>query len=490
MQAQELIEHARFGHGYLLQLGGAVPAHVEGWPTRPVGEAVLRTHPRTVVHASAGAPEESLQVVVCGQPLDVDAGTADGAVVADRVLAALRIGDDAVLEALSALSGRWTAFLRKGSRLVVSPDSHATQPVFWSARPRRVLRRPALAIGSHAVLAAGVVDAGPDHEGIELYERIRDFRPKGTIFMPGLRTTHEGVLPVFPNCVLDVDLAAPDRAVHRRVWPVRERVPSSADEVFPRFAERFDALARLTAGLGRVGISLTAGLDSRTTLVGARPHLDPEDFTYTYLNPRDLPINPGVQEDLYGANELAFRAGLRHRVIRWRNPGPEDPFRIAHEQSFPGLASSLGAATAMFHDLPHDFVELQSILAEIGTYFYGEERRVDPEPTPRALAVLTYGKPTAGRPAYVAEFERLVEYTGFTADALAGHDFHDITYWEHRMAKWAARKFQEGDMGHRVALPFADRTLIELMLSLPARDRFDKVLLHRFLAREPELAAV
>ncbi|MBT9256756.1 hypothetical protein KMZ32_11425 [Phycicoccus sp. MAQZ13P-2] len=490
MATPDLVEHARFGHGYLLQHGGSVPAHVEAWPSRAVGEAVLRTHPRTVVHESLGGPDEDLQVVVCGQPLDVDAGTADGALVVERLLGALRAGDGAALEALAALSGRWTAFLRRGTRLVVSPDSHATQPVFWSARGRRVLRRAALAVGSHAVLVAGVVDAGPDHAAIELYERIREFRPKGTIFMPGLTTTHAGVLPVFPNCVLEVDLAAPDRSTHRRVWPVRERVPATVDEVFPRFAERFDALARLTAGLGRVGISLTAGLDSRTTLVGARPHLGNDDFAYTYLNPRDLPLSAGVQEDLYGANELAFRAGLRHRVIRWRNPGPDDPFRVAHEQSFPGLASSLGAATAMFHDLPHDFVELQSILAETGTYFYGEERRTATEPTPRALAALTYGKPAAGRAAYVAEFERLVEYTGFTTEALAGRDFHDITYWEHRMAKWAARKFQEGDMGHRVALPFADRTLIDLMLSLPPRDRFDKVLLHRFLAREPELAAV
>ncbi len=476
---------SRFGHGYLLSRGGSVPEAAADWATLDVGAAQLRTHPRTVVSTARTHLSGRAQVVLLGQPLDVDAGTSDGGRIAASVLAALRHGLDTAVERVAGLSGRYTAILRSGSRLHVIPDSHATQPVFWTTRP--AADAEVLAVASHAALAADVVGAGLDEDALALHDGIREWRKNRTIFMPGLTTTHDGVLPVFANCLLDVDLDRPSAAHHRRFWPLERRKRASVDDVASEFAERFVELTRLGMSLGRTAISLTSGLDSRMTLVAASSLARADDFAFTYVRPQDLVTQEGVRSDLFGASRLAFAAGLRHRVIQWRLPEEDDPFAVAHRQSYPGLRSSLGAATAMFHDLPHDIVELQSILAETGTYFY---RRTASGPDPRAIAALTFGPPTANRPAYVAEFERLVDYTQFTRDRLLGYNWHDLTYWEHRMVKWAARKFQEGDMSHRVALPFADRRLIALMLSVPPEDRASKTLFHRFLARRPDLAAL
>lgn len=483
-----LVAAARFGHGYLLQLGGAVPAAVSDWPLLRVGDADLRTHPRTVVTAVRGRRREDLQVVLLGQPLDVDLGTHDPVRIARVVLGALRRGEDAAVQRVAAVSGRYTAVLRRGRRLWVVPDSHATQPVLWAARPQAGTPRTAFAVASHTVLAAEVVGSGLDEAALGLLARLREVKPQGTIFMPGLTTTHEGVLPVFPNCLLDVDLDAPQRATHRRFWPVEPRTKRPTAEVLPEFVDRFTTIVRLSLELGRVGISLTSGLDSRTTLVAAAAMARPDDFAFTYVRPEDLVARKDVREDLYGASALAFTAGLRHRVLEWRLPGPEDPFRIAHEQSFPALPASLGAATAMFHDLPPDVVELASLLTETGTWFYPPDRR-GAAFSPRALTAVTFGAPAAAREEFVEELERLVDYTDFRIDRLGGYSWYDMTYWEHRVAKWAGRKVQEGDMSHRVALPFADRRLIALMHSLPPQDRFAKALLHGFIARRPDLAS-
>src|SRR5690606_17190734 len=78
-----------------------------------------------------------------------------------------------------------------------------------------------------------------------------------------------------------------------------------------------------------------------------------------------------------------------------------------------------------------------------------------------------------------------VEHAAMTPDRLLGYDHHDLFYWEQRIGRWGWQKFVDGDLGHRILLPFNDRVLLETMLSLPYPQREAKVLLHRLLDEEP-----
>ena len=493
---EPLVRDAAFAHGYAVVAGASLPPEVAHWPRVDVGRFTYATHPRAVVTRTAAEPgrpwrrRARAEVVLLGHPVDVATATHDPAVIARSVLAALGESVESAVREVAYLGGRFTAFLHHEDGMTVVPDTHATQPVFWSVEGDGV------AVASHSVLVARALGRGPDARALGLYDGIRAVRPKGTIFMPGMTTPWDGVRPLIPNCRLDVRLgrAAPSARL-QRFWPFEDRVEDAdVDRVYDRFREQILGHLRLLGSFGTVGLSLTAGLDSRVTLAGLLLDGQRDAFAFTYASPRAVGRDAAVTRDVFGASELAFRAGLPHRLVHWRTP--EDcwlpqraqAFREAYDRSWPEKQGSVGAAYSMYADLPHDFVELQSNLAETGTTH--TRTRTDEPISPRRLAELWLGKVFADHPQYHDDFAVLIDAVDFSAPALRGHDHHDVFYWEHRMSRWAARKFQEGDMSHRVLLPFNDRGLIETMLSLPQPMRAAKVLYGRLLDEVPQVRDV
>lgn len=493
---EHLVRDAAFAHGYAVVAGTSLPPEVAHWPRTEIGRFTYTTHPRAVVTRAAAEPARPwrrrprTEVIILGHPVDVDAGTRDPDMIARSVLAALGDGVESAVRRVAYLGGRFTAFLHHDDGMTVVPDTHATQPVFWSVEGGGVV------VASHAVLAARALEREPDARALALYDGIRAIRPKGTIFMPGMTTPWEGVRPLIPNCRLDVRAGrgAPSARLVR-FWPFEDRVEESdVNRVYGQFREQLLGHLRLLSGFGMVGLSLTAGLDSRVTLAGLLLNGHRDAFAFTYANPRAVGRDMAVTRDVFGASELAFGAGLQHRLVHWR--APEDcwlpqraqAFRRAYDLAWPEKQGSIGAAYSMYADLPHEFVELQSNLAETGTTH--TRTRTDEPISPRRLAELWLGKVFSGHPEYHEDFAEFIEAASFSTPALRGHDHHDVFYWEHRMSRWAARKFQEGDMSHRVLLPFNDRRLIETMLRLPQPQRAAKVLYGRLLDEVPHVRDV
>ena len=489
------VENAAFGHGYLLWNGASRPAEIEGWRSVKVGGFTYATHPRTVMtRVSSGPlapPWSARHVVLLGHPVDVATASRNPTRIARRLLATLEThGRDAALREAAYLGGRLTAVLHEPRRMTVVPDTHASQPVFWS-------EGRGVAVGSHASLVAKALDREPDDNDMALYDGIRAIRRRGTIYMPGMSTPWQDVHPIVPNCYLEVRLELIGRptVTHRRFWPFEERVENDdVDAVYARFRELFLEHVGLLSGFGRTAISLTAGLDSRVTLAALAGRRAKDMFAFTYAHPRNIGEQTAVAEDVYGASELAFLVGLPHRLLYWRNPencwrqDRATVFLAAYERTWPERHGSLGSAYAMYADLPHDIIELQSNLAETGTT--NSRPRTGEPITPVRLAVLWLDKRFADHPQYHRPFADFIDQAEFSAERLLGYDHHDIFYWEHRMSRWASRKFQEGDLSHRVLLPFNDRRLIETMLSLPQPLRAAKVLYTRLLDEVPHLRDV
>ena len=485
------VDDAAFAHGYLVLDGAPPPPETAHWLRTGVGGYTYLTHPRTVVtHVSARlsrAPwAKRAHVVLLGHPVDVASGRHDPVEIAGGLLTTLiSTGVTAAVKDVAYLGGRFTAFLHHARDMTVVPDTHATQPTFWSVNRQ-------VAVASHAALVAAALTLERDERALALYDGIRAIRPKGTIFMPGMSTPWQEVRPLIPNCRLDVDRdrTGEVHVRHTRFWPIEERVEDDdVDRVYGRFRELFLGHVGLLGQFGRTGVSLTAGLDSRLTLAAVASQR--WAFAFTYANPLQLGQDSRLDHDVAGARALAATAGIPHHLLFWRTPescaqtGRAAIFRAAYDLTWPEKQGSVGAAYAMYADLPHDFFELQSNLAETGTTHTRE--RTAEGISPQRLAVLWLGRAFARRAAYRPAFADFIDYAEFSADRLMGYDHHDVFYWEHRMSRWAARKFQEGDMSHRVLLPFNDRRLLETMLSLPEPLRAAKVLHSRFLDEFPEL---
>ncbi|USQ76318.1 hypothetical protein [Ornithinimicrobium cryptoxanthini] len=480
-----LVVDGAFGCGYLVRAGtNTAPGLVAGWPVHKLGSLTYHLHPRTRLHAAVrdGGPG---RVVILGHPVDVRAGLGDGDLICEDVLDSWTDqGLDAAVRHLAYLGGRWTAFLDavvapgEPGRVTVVPDCQATQAVFYSTYK-------GVALGSQPALVAQAVDTGPDEAAQRMWDALRKARRTGVIFHPGTMTTHEGVLPLVPNHLLRLSVAGAAVSVeHERFWPFQDRVErTDTRAVTSEFIDYFREHTRLLCDFGTPVISLTGGMDSRTSLAAALPHLHEDSFTFTYFNPRDGLTKKGAADDVFEANAIAFGVGVQHRVLRWRRPRRGSAFDEIIARTYPVQRASTGAAHAMWADLPHDIIHLQSIGAEVGTTFF-TKRPEGPITADRLLEIVST-RADLGQEMARAAFGDYLDYAQFTHEAIRGYDPHDVFYWEQRMGKWGYQKFQDGDFSHRMLLPFNDRGLIELMQSLPYPQRESKVLLHALLATVP-----
>ena len=363
------------------------------------------------------------------------------------------------------------------------PDTHATQPVFSATAGGR------LALASSASLVAASLGLPEDEDALTLLAELRSRRRGAVTYLPGRRTAYRGLDPLLPNSLLRVHLGGPHGAAaavhHERFWPWRERVGTTdVDAVYEVFRARLGRHVELLAGVGRPAVSLTAGGDSRATAAVARQALRERDgFAFTYVNPRDARTGPAAMTDVTGASAVAAQLGLPHRVLRWRQPPAGGTFDVLHRRTYAPLLPSRGAAHAMWADLPPDLVQLQSNCAETGTTFL--RRRTDEPLSPLRLARMMMNATDGLEDLADRMYGGYVEHAQMAADRLLGYDHHDRFYWEQRIGRWGWQKFVDGDLGHRILLPFNDRVLLETMLSLPYPQREAKVLLERIFAEEP-----
>lgn len=478
-----MIESECFAHGYVLSTSAEGFHEVTaGWRTLDVAGATYRFHHRTAYHhrgepsppGRPGAP--ALHVVLIGHAIDLEHDTSDGDVIAGHVLSLVRAGDEqAVIRYVAYLGGRFSCFVHRGGSLEIIPDCHATQSVYWCGESS------GLVVSSHGELVGGGTRSDVDEHALGLYRQLVEIRKTvGTKYFPGIVTQYSGVRPVMPNCLLRVDLES-GKAEHRRFYPFEELGRQDVDTAYSRFEGLFRSHVRLLSSLGRTGISVTAGLDSRVTLAAVREHLPPGSFAFTFYRAGDSA--EAHVNDMYEGNRVAWEYGLPHRIVRWNGPADTTEFDQIFATTFPRLGQARKIAAAFYGQLPRDFFQLQSTIAETGTGFY--RHRDVTEISGRRLAHLWHGAEVAEVSGFVEAFDDFMDFSDFRKDLLHDLDYHDAFYWEHRNARWAANRYHEADLAHRVVLPFNQRGLIEAMLSIPLEQRVGKVLLHRLVERFP-----
>ncbi|MCU1515505.1 MAG: hypothetical protein JWQ75_226 [Pseudarthrobacter sp.] len=466
-----------FSHGYVLT-NAPEPDHCRGWRAERLGGLTLFLHHKTAAAVSTSR-HSGHTVVLVGQPVDVDSESISGDGIAAACLEILdHEGAEAAVRYVAYLGGRFVAFLLVDGTLTVVPDCHATQSAFWAVEDGSVC------VASHTALVADALGLGPDEQARALLAQLKRLKPQGTRYYPGVRTGFQNVRPVTANCLLSVSLGS-GQATHLRFYPFKE-IPAArtVEEAFATFEQYLLTHVRLLTGFGQTGISLTSGGDSLATLRAALAGGAQDMFAFTYF----LAASPTPNNiaDVMGANQLAFEAGIRHKVLRWAPGQRSVEFDALFNRTWPDGGQAKPVARCMYEELPRNFYELQSTVAETGTVFY--PGRKTPEISPIRLASLWQGTTIGNMEEFHREFAEFIEYSQFTADDLLNIDYHDAFYWEHRNTCWAANRYHEGDLGHRVLLPFNHRGLIEAMLSIPVADRRKAVLIKMFADKYAQIA--
>lgn len=460
-----------FAHGFVAYGSGFEMPALDGWRTTTLGRLRIALHPLTTWTRLV---DGDLGLVLIGQVVDVERSETSIDRVARRLLDVLVAnGEPALVEDVAYLGGRFTCIADVGAKsIVVIPDCHASQAVFWSSTDGR------LGVSSHSHLLAELTGAERDHDALALLQRRKEMKTGGTSYFPPTMTPFVGVNPLMPNCLLRWRGA--DSAVsHTRFYPFddRERVPEP-QSAYAVFVELFREHTRLLCQLGRTGISLTGGNDSRATLFAALPNMLPRSFAFTFGSLDKMTSE--VRRDISTANDLAFSCELPHRIVDLSDDSDLADFDRAFKRTFGVYAQFRRAARAFYGQLPHDFYQFQSTIAETGTGFY--KNRSESTFDAARLAQLYSRSEFGALPEVVADFEAFIDYSQFYPERLHGLDYHDALYWEHRNGRWAALRYHEADLAHRVLLPYNQRRLIEALQAVPIQDRMNQQFQRRFIA--------
>ncbi|MFO7782980.1 MAG: hypothetical protein R6W94_15290 [Spirochaetia bacterium] len=408
--------------------------------------------------------------------MDVENATIDARTISHRLLDAyLTSGPGGAIRYAAYLGGRFTALIWSGDQLLVVPDAVASMPTYWA----RIQAGVVLSSWSH--LVAEVAQSQVNEGLLRLIRHARETGGMSTIFAPGIETPFLDVYPLLPNHLLVWEEARPDTVRHERFYPwPYGTVEKPSSDPYATFAEVFSEHTRLLCRFGQVGISLTAGLDSNATLAAAWPWLDADSFAWTYH--RFDPPDAGMQRDLIAANRKAVGLGLPHRVLDLPEPRTRE-FVEGYRRSLGVAPQFRRLSAAYFEQLPHGIVELQSMVAEVGTGFY--KRRMATEPAAEVLARIYANSDFGTLPEIVEAHERFIDYAGFDRDGLGEADLYDLFYWESRAGRWGTLRMQECDLSHRLLLPFNQRRLIEALQAQPFEQRVEKLALRQYVQERP-----
>jgi hypothetical protein len=462
-RAPELDPTMTYPLGFLLgRPAGAVPAHFRELQF-PVP---LRVNTTTRIGLSRGERES---VAVVGEALDPDAPELDHDGVARMVLDAGARRQSVV----DRLIGRFVVIRATADGdAFVQTDAIGLRSVFFAGG------RDGVVAGSHAKMVAQAV-SGPDVKATP--------RPMKWGY-PGMGTPYQGVHRLPANS----ELSLRDGSL-RRFFPLAEIPRTTMEEVwtfaFDQAAKAVDALRRRTP----VVVSLTAGLDSRTTLAVAR-RTWPDLRFFTYVQTSDL--RQHHQIDLAVSRALAKTLSLRHEAIDLADVSPNPQWLdVLRENVFANHIRPLACAYRERFGA-HKYVHIRTNLLELARsnlYTKGNAHaayRGGPS-TPEKMTAYYTSRGVLARTDHVhPAFEHYARETHFT-EALNYASAWDLYFVEHRMGAWQAGVVGESEIAFDTVIAFNSREIVRRMMGVPQEVRSASGYLLELLTRTlPEAADI
>ncbi|RIV83511.1 hypothetical protein D2V17_13035 [Aurantiacibacter xanthus] len=431
----------------------------------------VHAHPKTEILAVTSGPAT---LCLVGRAYDLDTGVTTAACARTALNEFQHGGIEAALKYIAYLGGRFAVFIAENDILHAIPDCHATYAIY--SFPLNGAR----AFCSHWMLASEIAGLAPSAEIAEFMNHP-DYVETGGKYYPALWTPFANVTCVFPNCHATFDAAAQNFS-HQRFYPFEELPTRSVASAYPEFADLLTRSVNLAA-TGRVALSLTNGGDSRTVLAAlSRPYAD-DAFSFTYG--RLEALDEGSRDDLLGGNAVAFQARIPHRIFDLLKVDYSCDFHKLYSRSFKNGARFPSLARLYFDELPHDCTIIISTVGETGTVFYKKRDKLTPSPL--SLAEKFTNSSAKNHSFILDQFESYIDYLEFFPENIYNFDWHDLFYWEHRNAKWAAAWYAEVDMTGFPIAPYNCRRLIEVMLSVSKEEREARTL-QRMFVQEKGLA--
>ena len=402
----------------------------------------------------------------------------------DQILAKLmeRIeqGEAAAIEYLNQLTGSFLiGAIKSGAVHFVSDAAGMLFSCYG-------MIRDVFFLSSHPQLIADLYPVSKN-EYTRKFENYKHFYKYG-FFFPGDHTQYDEVKRVLQNHIMTFENGC---VTHRRFYPQRVLKEVCSEEAYTELLSQITSILHTTLELvtkkwSSPAISLTGGMDSKTTLACANQLYDRFSY-YSYVS------MDGDRIDAEAAHTIAEHLGLKHNILTI-SENDEDFPDLAYTKAI--LEYNQGGYHANDNDIRkreflsgyHAFdVEVKSWVSEIGRANYYKKfglKRMPRHLTPRHMTSMFKIFTTQRRLAKATDrvFDEFIKKTRFH-DFPAGYDESDMYLWEFRYSAWGGIVItQQHSYSSDILIPFNNRILLDLMLSAPLSkrisDEFHEDLIH------------
>ena len=457
-----------FNYGYLVTNAPEVklPSWGSRWNEINVNGLSVCTHPlqKTTVHHS----EEAIFLLI-GHAYNPFTLEKDEQAVL-RSLATRYNEREKFLDYLDQITGVFTCFVVTGSVISVFTDCSGMMGAYYAKEGQLVF------CSSHAQLLAELCGFKTDPY-VDKLKSYRFFKLYGR-YLPGNLSPYGQVKRVIPN----VELVISDEIQQKRFYP-RKQYDVCHDEDYYRQVQSIahilnNSLQLILEKWKNPAISLTGGMDSKTTLACAKP----EQGEFSYFSYISLPREA---TDAYAAQELCNRLGLKHTIYEINTDVAEyEEFSHADEiierhYGYLGKGNSNDVCKRLFLSDIHDFdIEVKSWVSEIARasrYKQYARKQFSSKPTARQLTtmykIFLWNRRTALQTDKV--FRKYLCDSGLT-EALEAYEYPwtEFFVWEIIFGGWGGLVLTgEHKTSGDITIPYNNRALLDMMIRTPLDKR-------------------
>ena len=448
------------------------------WNVTKVGKYYIYTHPLT----NAFVQEDGhIAVAIIGHAYNPYTGDIDENSIAGDLCRAYSQGNENFFDKVNELTGVYVVLVAIKDELLAVQDCGGQKMLYFGL------------VQNQAVMTSMPQLAG-DVYGLIVEEKVKTLLEskgyyRGSGFLPGNMSPYRELTRLGSNTY--ARLAGRRWHIHR-FFPNSQLIIAKTQEQQDNVVARIRYLMSQNIALTlkkwpRVGLSLTGGIDSKTTLACASDYLD-RCHIYSFIS------KDSEKLDADAASEICKELGVPHHLYEIpQNPDeiPEYDFLrkvIEHNTSYLCKLHENEMRKYIWLEGLDDFdVEIKSDISEIGRAY--TTRKYYKVKMPRVLAPrhLTIGQgryfmePKATKIADDA-YAKFMDETRLVED-IYGYTMHDLSYWEVRMSAWASTSLTSQEFFHDITIPYNNRNLMELFLRFPVSLRMEDIP-HKCVMRE------
>lgn len=456
------------------------------WNICSVGKYRMITHPLVGVFSKF---VDSVHIIMVGHAYNPFTGEFDENSILNSLAESYINNYNDFLDKLDELTGVFVVFIVINDEVFAVQDCAGQKMLYFGNV------NDAVVMTSVPQLASDVFGLDVDKDVERLVGCKGYYRGSG--FLPGNKSPYKELKRLGPNTAVKYE-----NKVFRikRIFPRRNIEILQDDVAKTKKIEEMNRIFSSNIGLTlkkwpRVGLSLTGGVDSKTTFANAKPWYG-DFFCYSFIS------KESEKSDADAAAEICREIGVEHNI--YIIPNDENEIKdydflqkiLEHNTSYICKLHPNEKRKYIFLERKNDFdVEIKSDVSEIGRAY--TNRKYYKVKMPQKLTPRHF---TIGQGRYFFEpwamhyadksYESFMIETGLTDDIM-GYSMHDLSYWEIRMGAWASTSFASQEYFHEITIPYNNRKLLEMFLQFSESERKSDIPHMRLMRKgNPKLADI